>query len=74
MFYSIDRFEDTVAVLQDDDGKNHNVQRSLLPSGASQGDVLSYDGKHYYLDPEETKRRREDIRRLQNKLRKNKKR
>lgn len=68
MYYSIDRFEDAAAVLQDDDGKNITVIRTLLPADAKQGDVLKLENGRYLPAPDETARRRKYIRELQEKL------
>lgn len=40
MWYAVDRFEGEWAVLQDDEGQSHNVERSRLPQDIRQGDVL----------------------------------
>lgn len=69
MYYSIDRFEEEIAVLQDDEGRSVDVPRALLPDGARRGEVLSFDGTAYRPAPDETERRRERIRRLQDTLR-----
>ena len=68
MYYVVDRFEESFAVLQDDNGNNRNVPRSLLPSDARQGDVFTCEDGRYRPAPAETVRRREEIRRLQEKL------
>ena len=38
--YIIDRFEGSIAVIEDDDGKMIEVNRSLLPKNAKEGSVL----------------------------------
>lgn len=74
MHYSIDRFEDDLAVLQDDKGNNIDVECSLLPSDVRQGDVLIYDDGKWKHDSEETVSRRDRIRQLQERLLKKNKR
>lgn len=69
MYYSLDRFEEELAVLEDDGKQTLAVPRALLPDGARPGDVLVRDGERYCPAPDETARRRDDIRRLQDKLR-----
>ena len=53
----IDRFEGSLAVLETDDGMI-NVERSLLPENAAEGDVLVYDGS-WTVDTAATEQRRE---------------
>ena len=69
MWYAVDRFEGEWAVLQDDEGQSHNVERSRLPQDIRQGGVLWQTDKGFVPDPEETARRRERVRRLEERLR-----
>ncbi len=69
MQYSIDRFEGELAVLIDEQQGTHDVLRSLLPEGAKAGDMLHFDNGHYTIDDAAARARREQILRLQNKLR-----
>lgn len=69
MYYSIDRFEEEWAVLQDDDGRSVTVERSRLPAQARQGDLLTEKDGAYSVDENETAARRERIRRMEQKLR-----
>ena len=69
MWYAVDRFEGEWAVLQDDEGQSHPVERSRLPQDIRQGDVLRQTDKGFVPDPEETARRRERVRRLEERLR-----
>ncbi len=58
---TIDRFEEEMALLVvGEEQAVINVPRSYLPQGAGQGDVLRLEAT---LDREETNRRREDVRR-----------
>ena len=66
---AIDRFEEQWAILEDDEGRLTRVERSRLPDGARQGDVLSAEGDAYTVDAEETAARRARIRRLEQTLR-----
>lgn len=52
----IDRFEGDLAVLETDDGMI-NVERSLLPENAAEGDVLTYD-RAWTVDKAATEQRR----------------
>lgn len=67
--YVIDRFEGTVAVLEDEAGGTSAVPRDSLPPAAREGDVLRLKDGVYTLDPEETARRRERMLALLRRLR-----
>ena len=69
MYYSIDRFEEEWAVLQDDNGRSFTVERSCLPAQARQGEILAEKNGAYFIDENETAARRERIRRLKQSLR-----
>lgn len=69
MYYSLDRFEGELAVLEDEDERMLTVSRAMLPEGSRPGDVFRLEGGRYLPAPEETDRRRKEIRRLQEKLR-----
>jgi len=68
MYYSIDRFEGTLAVLQDDNGSSMDVPRASLPTGARQGDVLMQQDGTWLPAPDETARRRQHVLNLQKRL------
>ncbi len=70
MYYSLEHFEHELAVLVDDNERSRSVPRALLPAGARPGDVFREEGGAYLPAPEEAARRREEILRLQAKLRK----
>ena len=70
MYYAVDRFEGGWAILEDDEGNLHQVERQRIPDGARESDVLRLEGNGYLLDPQETLRRKEAVRRLQEQLRK----
>lgn len=49
--YTIDRFEDGFAVLEDESGRISSVTASLLPVGLCEGDAVEfYDGKYYHIN------------------------
>lgn len=62
--FIIDRFEEDWAVLEYDD-ETYNVPRALLPDNAKEGDVLRISLE---IDQEETEKRREAIRKLEDEL------
>lgn len=69
MFYAIDRFEGQWALLESDDAAIQRVDRAQLPPQARESDVLRLENGVYIVDAEETARRREAVRRLQQRLR-----
>ena len=71
--YSLERFEDDLAVLCDDDRVVTAVDRTLLPETAKLGDVFYCENGRYYPDKEETAKRRSRIWQMEQLLR-NKKR
>lgn len=73
MRYAIDRFEQSKAVLVDDNGKLVVVDKALLPCDAVQGDVLSFCEERYEHDRGETAARRDRIFKAEQLLREKKK-
>ena len=76
MIASIDRFEGDIAVIITDDEEMIKLDRSLLYPGAKQHDIVDISGVSgnytvVYL-PDETKKRKEDVEALFNRLRKKK--
>lgn len=61
MHFAVDRIEDRVAVLQDDDGHSVPVDIGLLPLDVAAGDVLQYVNGRYEHDRQETESRRDRI-------------
>lgn len=60
----IDRFEGKIAVVESEDRKMVNIERSLLPPEAQVGDVIHEENGVIQVDAEETKRRKEEITKL----------
>lgn len=69
MLYSVDRFEGDLAVLVDDDGNSHTVERHLLPAMVEEGTLLRQEGEGYVADRTETATRRAHVLALQKRLR-----
>ncbi len=67
--YSVDRFEDDVAVLVDEEGHSVCVAVSQLPAAVQCGDVLVWQKDAYHYDRDETETRRSYVQSLQEKLR-----
>ena len=63
----IDRFEGDFAVVENGD-VFENIPCSVLPDGASEGDVIVFDGEKWGVDTAETEKRRARIREKMNRL------
>lgn len=61
MYYSVDRIEENIAVLEDDNGKKINVVISSLPQGTAECDVLLRDENGLFFKDDEEKKRRQDL-------------
>lgn len=68
MEYIIDRFENNKAVLEEDEGKFTEVDKSLLPQNAKEGDCVVFRDGKYTLDEEKTAGLKEDIASLMEEL------
>lgn len=70
---TIDRFEGNYAICEDSDAKLFAIEKTELPHGAAEGDVLNVDEAEGTLrvNEEETARRRSRVNKLQNELFKN---
>lgn len=74
MYVSLEHFEESIAVLCDDDGLTLTVEREHLPTEAKVGDILRLQDGRYVLDQDETAKRRSRIWQMEQLLRnKNKK-
>ena len=69
MRYSLERFEDDLAVLQSDNEKRVVVLKVLLPPDAKAGEVFRLCDDHYERDTAETIARKNRIKGLQDILR-----
>ncbi|MGN1113585.1 MAG: DUF3006 domain-containing protein [Oscillospiraceae bacterium] len=65
---SIDRFEGDFAVCIDDDGNFTDIDISLLPKNAAEGDMIYCEQGKYYISEEETKKIKEEIKALEDEL------
>ena len=69
----IDRFEGTYAICEDKDQKFFAIETNELPAGATEGTVLEIDDEGVIrVNEEKTAARRSKIKKLQDKLGKNK--
>ncbi len=70
MIYIIDRFEGSLAILQDEQAHNQIVNRDVLPVDAIQGDIVKLEDGKFFRDLEETARRRTKMRSMEQLLKK----
>lgn len=68
MFFSIDRVEDRIAVLIDDDGNSTEAAAELFDTPPAEGQIVWLTDGRYRFDPEETATRRAEILALMRKL------
>lgn len=64
----IDRFEGAYAICEKESGKMSKIEKSKLPSGVSEGDVIIIDGDNITIDRDETQKRKDRIEKLMGKL------
>jgi hypothetical protein len=57
----IDRFEEKFAVCEREDGTMININKSLIPIEAKEGDVLIIDGDNIQIGINETLKRKKEI-------------
>jgi hypothetical protein len=61
----VDRFEGNIAVCEDmDNQRTLEYPREILPEGVAEGDVLDGADGSFFINKDETGKRREDIRKL----------
>ncbi|MDE6148984.1 MAG: DUF3006 domain-containing protein [Ruminococcus sp.] len=65
---SIDRFEGGYAVCVDDEENIVNIKKSLIEGNAVSGDIIEEKDSIYVILKDETKRRKEEIKKLQDEL------
>ncbi|MED0714296.1 DUF3006 domain-containing protein [Aeribacillus sp. FSL K6-1121] len=68
MKFIIDRFENDIAVCEDENGKIIEISKSQLPKNAETGDVIIQKNNRYYVDKQETSKRRQEIEELMDEL------
>jgi hypothetical protein len=60
----IDRFEESFAVCEDENGKNHDIPVSRILGEAKEGYVIEEINGLFYINKEETEKRRKYIEEL----------
>lgn len=67
-YYSVDRIEENIATLIDDDENKVEIDVSQLLKDVKEGDILKFENGKYVLDKDETMKRKERILSLQNRI------
>lgn len=57
--YSVDRLEENIVVLVEENGTLKDVSKYELPQ-VREGDILLFDGETYLLDLDETEKKRQE--------------
>ncbi|MEE0869390.1 MAG: DUF3006 domain-containing protein [Ruminococcus sp.] len=62
--FTVDRIEEDKAVLECENGECVTLEVKSLPKNINEGDVLCFEENSYFLDKEETEKRRQKIKSL----------
>lgn len=62
--FTVDRIEEDKAVLECENGECVTLELKSLPKNIKEGDVLCFEENSYFLDKEETEKRRQKIKSL----------
>ena len=57
----IERLEENIAVIENNDGSHVEISRYILPKDAKEGDFLVFDGEKYAVDKKATEMARKRI-------------
>lgn len=66
--FTVDRIEEDKAVLECENGEFVTLEVKSLPKKIKEGDVLYFEENSYFLDKEETEKRRQKIKSLMDSL------
>ncbi len=66
--FIIDRIEETKAILECENGDIVSLDIKSLPKNVKEGDALYFEEGSYFLNAEETEKRKEKIKSLMDKL------
>ena len=66
--FTVDRIEEDKAVLECENGECVTFEVKSLPKNIKEGDVLCFEENSYFLDKEETEKRRQKIKSLMDSL------
>ena len=62
--FTVDRIEEDKAVFECENGECVTLEVKSLPKNINEGDVLCFEENSYFLDKEETEKRRQKIKSL----------
>lgn len=66
--FTIDRIEENKAILECENGEFVTLELSSLPKNIKEGDILNFDAGSYFLNADETEKRKEKIKNLMSSL------
>lgn len=66
--FTVDRIEEDKAVLECENGDCVTLELKSLPKNIKEGDVLCFEENSYFLDKDETEKRRQKIKSLMDSL------
>lgn len=66
--FTIDRIENKKAVLECENGELVTLDVTSLPKNIKEGDILNFEEGSYFLNADETEKRKEKIKNLMNSL------
>lgn len=66
--FTVDRIENDKAVLECENDECVTLEVKSLPKNIKEGDVLCFEENSYFLDKEETEKRRQKIKSLMDSL------
>lgn len=66
--FTIDRIENKKAVLECENGEFVTLDVTSLPKNIKEGDILNFEEGSYFLNADETEKRKERIKNLMNSL------
>ena len=66
--FTVDRIEEDKAILECENGDCVTLELKSLPKNIKEGDVLCFEENSYFLDKDETEKRRQKIKILMDSL------
>ena len=65
---TVDRFEENIAIIELEDRSTTNITKDKLPIDIKEGDIVIFSDNKISIDKEETKKRKQEIHNLMDKL------
>ena len=66
--FTVDRIEEDKAILECENGDCVTLELKSLPKNIKEGDVLCFEENSYFIDKDETEKRRQKIKSLMDSL------